>query len=106
MNKRIKIFLISQIFILCVSCGGWQDFEAAIGGAKKKSTDEYLIQKKDPLILPPNYEKLPLPSSDSSDRDEVNRVQSILDQDDSSKENKRKKTDLEKSIEKELRKNN
>ena len=91
MNKRIKIFLISQIFILCVSCGGWQDFEAAVGGAKKKSTDEYLIQKKDPLILPPNYEKLPLPSSNSSDRDEVNRVQSILDKDNSSKENKRKK---------------
>ena len=28
---------------------------------KKDSSDQFLIQKKDPLILPPNFEKLPDP---------------------------------------------
>ena len=28
---------------------------------KKKNTNEFLIKKKDPLVLPPNYEKLPTP---------------------------------------------
>ena len=30
-------------------------------GQKKNSSDEFLIQKKDPLILPPDYENLPSP---------------------------------------------
>ena len=30
-------------------------------GAKKDSTDEFLVKKKDPLILPPDFENLPTP---------------------------------------------
>ena len=30
-------------------------------GAKKSSADEFLVKKKDPLILPPDYENLPDP---------------------------------------------
>ena len=29
---------------------------------KKNSSDEFLIKKKDPLILPPDFESLPSPS--------------------------------------------
>ena len=28
---------------------------------KKSSADEFLVKKKDPLILPPDYENLPTP---------------------------------------------
>jgi len=34
---------------------------------KQKSTDEFLVQKKDPLILPPDFDSLPSPS----DREEA-----------------------------------
>ena len=30
-------------------------------GSKSDSTDEFLVQKKDPLILPPDFESLPSP---------------------------------------------
>ena len=33
----------------------------AVTGEKEFSTDEFMVQKKDPLILPPDYENLPTP---------------------------------------------
>ena len=38
---------------------------------KKKSTsgEEFLIEKKDPLILPPNFSKLPKPKDDLEEKD-------------------------------------
>ena len=34
-----------------------------MSGQKVTNTDEFLIKKKDPLVLPPEYEKLPLPKT-------------------------------------------
>jgi len=42
----LKKFFLFLIFLLPISCAGWQDFESAVTGAKKKTTDEYLIKKK------------------------------------------------------------
>ncbi|SVC02970.1 uncharacterized protein METZ01_LOCUS255824, partial [marine metagenome] len=33
----------------------------ALTGEKRNTTDEFLVKKKDPLILPPDYENLPVP---------------------------------------------
>ena len=30
---------------------------------KLKTTDEFLVKKKDPLVLPPDYNKIPEPGS-------------------------------------------
>ena len=30
-------------------------------GGKKDNTDEFLVQKKNPLVVPPDYDDLPLP---------------------------------------------
>ena len=35
-------------------------------GQNKKTTDEFLVKKKDPLIIPPEYDKLPVPKSKDS----------------------------------------
>ena len=32
---------------------------------KKSSSDEFLVEKKSPLVLPPNYGELPLPNEDN-----------------------------------------
>ena len=54
MFKKI-IYMFALIFFT-VSCA---DVKRGITGAKKLSTDEFLVIKKDPLILPPDYENLP-----------------------------------------------
>ena len=54
--KKIFTIILASIFIY--SCSGFK--------LKKKSTsgEEFLIEKKDPLILPPNFSKLPKPKDD------------------------------------------
>ena len=56
-----KITYIS-LFIFLVSCANTFDsVKRGLTGAKKNSADEFLVKKKDPLILPPDFENLPTP---------------------------------------------
>ena len=99
----LKNYYFLLILFFLISCGGWQNFEDAVSGKKKKTTDEYLIKKKDPLILPPDYDKLPLPESKKVKNDNSD-IEFILSSEDSSIKNK--KSPLEIKIEEELRKKN
>ena len=59
--KKIKSF----IFILFVSIlvGNCSTLKKGFINDKKKGTDEFLVEKKQPLTMPPNFEKLPLPNT-------------------------------------------
>ena len=50
------------IFLVTSCADSWNNVKRGLTGAKQKSTDEFLVQKKDPLILPPNFDSLPSPS--------------------------------------------
>ena len=104
----IKILLLLSVLFITISCGNsWETFEGAITGKKKITTDEYLIKKKDPLILPPDYKNLPLPDSNkNTNSTDSNRIKSILNENASSEDSKKRKSPLETSIQEELRKNN
>ena len=54
--KKITVFFIALFFL--ASCGSSKD---AFTLKKKSSTDEFLVEKKNPLVLPPDYGKLPMP---------------------------------------------
>jgi len=57
-----KITYIILLFVFLNSCGDTFDsVKRGLTGAKKGSADEFLVKKKDPLILPPDYENLPDP---------------------------------------------
>ena len=61
MFKKITYMIILTFFV--ASCGETgSSIKRGLTGAKKTSGDEFLIQKKDPLILPPDYENLPIPN--------------------------------------------
>ena len=47
------------------SCGSWDAVKKGLTGEKTTSTDEFLVEKKDPLIKPPNFEELPVPGSNT-----------------------------------------
>ena len=58
-----KIIYLFSILFLITACGGtWDSVKRGLTGQKENSTDEFLVEKKDPLILPPNFEDLPAPS--------------------------------------------
>ena len=48
-------------------------------GQKSNSTDEFLVEKKDPLILPPNFEDLPAPSQALENEEEIEDFQKTLE---------------------------
>ena len=52
-----KLFLV-LIIISLYSCQSAKD---ALSGKKYESSDEFLVIKKNPLVLPPDYNKLPEP---------------------------------------------
>jgi len=101
-----KNFIFIFIFIFLSNCQGLSNFKKAMTGEKINTTDEFLIKKKDPLILPPQYNKLPLPNNSDFQEKKENAVKSILKIDKNSETKKSSSTSsLEKKILEKLRKN-
>ena len=55
-----NFFLMIVMFLLLYSCG---DVGKVLRNEKIKTTDEFLVKKKGPLVLPPNFEKIPEPNT-------------------------------------------
>ena len=62
LNKFI-ILILSVIFIFLNGCQGIRD---NLSMKKKANSDEFLVKKKNPLILPPDYQDLPKPLSEEN----------------------------------------
>ena len=77
MYKKIIYIIILTVF--STSCADTFDsVKRGLTGAKKKSGDEFLIQKKDPLILPPDFENLPSPDERSVAEQEISIFEKSL----------------------------
>ena len=94
-NNILKIFTVSLLLFSC--SGGLEGFKL-----KRKSTsgDEFLIEKKDPLVLPPDFSKLPNPEEGIKETEkEESQIEIEFKNDNSENENTDKSTtSLEKSI--------
>jgi len=66
--KKKNIFLILFMMLAVTSC---QSVKNALSGVKKENSDEFLVQKKNPLVLPPDFTDLPQPFEESSQVTEV-----------------------------------
>ena len=64
MSKKI-IYILIIIFFVTSCAEQFDSIKRGLIGGKEKSSDEFLVRKKDPLILPPDFENLPTP--DDSD---------------------------------------
>ena len=64
--KKIIVIFITLFFL--AACQSTKD---AFTLKKKSSTDEFLVEKKNPLVLPPGYGKLPMPQDGQIIDDEV-----------------------------------
>ena len=58
------------------SCGTVRD---AFTNQKKNSSDEFLVEKKSPLVMPPNYDDLPVPQTSKNDSQKINKTNKIQD---------------------------
>ena len=78
MFKKIALSLIVLFFT--ASCSDtWDSVKRGLTGQKNNSTDEFLVEKKDPLVLPPNFEDLPKPSQALEEGEEIENFQKTLE---------------------------
>ena len=74
-----KIIFIILIAFATTSCGETlSSVKRGMTGEKNRSTDEFMIKKKDPLILPPDFEKLPTPKEQMDAKEEAESFKKIL----------------------------
>ncbi len=67
--KIKKILSVILSLILLNSCTGFSD---AIQGKKRsENSDEFLVQKKNPLTAPPDMDELPVPSDEEKRSEEI-----------------------------------
>ena len=84
-----------------VSCAdSFNSIKRGLTGAKKTSADEFLIKKKDPLILPPDFENLPTPDT-SAATEEISVFEKNLE--DMIEDNSSTSNSVEESILKKIR---
>ena len=95
MNKFVILILLSILFLH--SCGSLRD---GFTNPKKENSDEFLVEKKSPLIMPPNYDELPIPGTDEIilERETDTLDNLFSDQDNTTFENESDNKMLEESI--------
>ena len=59
MNKKILLYFFCFLFLY--SC---QTVKDGLTGKKQENSDEFLVIKKNPLEIPPNFDELPVPQSE------------------------------------------
>ena len=75
--NKIVISLASLFFLY--SCGGMSEAGKVLRNEKVKNTDEFLVKKREPLILPPDYDTLPEPrSQNNSNENKKENIDKIL----------------------------
>ena len=67
---KFKLIIYFLILLIFASCGTLKE---GFSNQKKDNTDEFLVKKKSPLVMPPDYDELPLPSSKD---DQINENES------------------------------
>ena len=63
MKKLKAIISLLILNLILSSCGTLGEAGSVLRNEKQKNSDQYLIQKKDPLTIPPNYKDVPVPGS-------------------------------------------
>ena len=98
-----KIYLLLTIFFLS-SCSGFNEAGKILRNEKVSTNDEFLVRKKEPLILPPDYKKMPVPGSVlKKENDDKEKIKKILKAPEENKRNTNSSS-IEESIINQIRK--
>ena len=86
MRKKI-IYVVVLIFFATSCADTFSSVKRGLTGTKADSGDEFMVKKKDPLILPPDFENLPTPDERILAEEEISIFEDELEisiEDDSS----------------------
>ena len=77
MKKISSILFLAVVFFTFQSC---QTVKEGFTSQKKKSTDEFLVEKKSPLVMPPEFNELPVPktSDNIAENETENNIKKLI----------------------------
>ena len=79
-TKSLLLIIISTVLIS--SCGSVQK---AFDPQNKNTSEEFLVEKKSPLSIPPSFEELPVPSNEKVNKEsQSNKIESLITEDSNS----------------------
>ena len=94
-NKSI-FYIILTLFLY--SCSSLSDVGKTLRNEKIRTTGEFLVKKREPLSLPPDYKKLPEPKQNNSakkeNKDNISEILKIPE----TQSTKNKSSSVEQSI--------
>ena len=96
---KTKNYLLFSLIFFLKSCGG----DALTGKTRSERNDEFLVEKKNPLSMPPDFNEMPEPSSDnvknySSTDNDIKEILNIKDATKSDKTIEKGNTSLDEKI--------
>jgi hypothetical protein len=82
MKKTSPIISSFLILLFLNSCGTVAE---GLGGSKKKGSNEFLVKKKSPLVLPPSFGELPEPGKEHeeniiSEKKDTSDIEDLINQ--------------------------
>ena len=104
MKKISSIFFLVTVFLTFQSC---QTVKEGFTSQKKKSTDEFLVEKKSPLVMPPEFNELPVPKSSEniSENETENNIENLISNNDTPENSEIQNENFENSIIEKIKQN-
>ena len=100
--KKVLLIISSVLLVSCQSMG---EAKKVLSNEKIKTTDEFLVKKRNPLVLPPDFEKIPEPGSISeTEEDQDEKIKKILKVPKTDNSTKQNSSSIEDSILNSIRK--
>ena len=99
-----KLFLYILLFLFLNSCGGLSEAGKVLRNEKTRTTDEFLVKKREPLSQPPEFNKIPKPGSIQEKHKDNSEIDKILKMPKGSTNQKSSSSSVEKSILNEIKK--
>ena len=95
--KKFNLLFIFGIALIILS--GCNTVKKAFKNPKKNSSDEFLVEKKSPLVMPPEFNELPIPNQNEDiNQKNENNIKSLISDNDGNTDQEVSKSDLEGSI--------
>ena len=101
--KYLKILILIYLSLLFSSCSTLKE---GFINQKKNSSDEFLVEKKSPLVMPPDYDELLVPEQDSETSPVgENKIKELVKTDETNDQTKNKNESFDQAIIDKIKKN-
>ena len=86
--KIDKYYSLILIVVIAVLFSGCSSVESAFDSGRKNSSEEFLVEKKSPLSMPPDFDELPVPRNDiEEEKDKDKDIELLITKDVTNQDN-------------------